>query len=54
MPPTVDEPVDASQEWLTAQKIRRVLLQELERVKKSASEGSEIEHFKKLDDLMAQ
>ncbi len=54
MPATAEDAANASQEWLVAQKIRRSILHELDRVKKSAGDGSEIEHFKKLDDLIAQ
>jgi len=54
MASTAGDSVNASQEWLMAQKIRRAVMQELERVKKAATEGSETAHFRKLDDLMAQ
>jgi hypothetical protein len=54
MPATTGDAANASQEWLIAQKIRRSVLHELDRLKKSAGDGSEIEHFKKLDDLIAE
>lgn len=43
-----------NQEWLRAQKIRRSLQHEVDRVKKCSGDGSEMEHFKKLDDLIAE
>jgi len=54
MPANAEDAANASQEWLFAQKIRRSVQHELERIKKCVDEGSEIEHFKKLDDLIAQ
>jgi hypothetical protein len=54
MASTADGSENASLEWLVAQKIRRAVLQELERIKKPSPEGSELERFKKLEDLMAQ
>ena len=52
MPPAADNAPNASPQWLTAQKLRRSINQELELAKKSATEGSEIEHFDKLEKLM--
>ncbi|KAB5570537.1 hypothetical protein GE09DRAFT_711026 [Coniochaeta sp. 2T2.1] len=52
MLPTTDNAPTASQQWLTAQKLRRSINQELELAKKATGEGSEIEHFDKLDKLM--
>lgn len=54
MPATAEDTANASQEWQVAQKIRRSVQHELERVKRSAGDGSEIEHFKKLDNLIAE
>lgn len=54
MPASAEDAANASQEWLVAQKIRRSVLHELDRVKKSSADGSETEHFKKLDELLAE
>ncbi|OIW33425.1 hypothetical protein CONLIGDRAFT_695949 [Coniochaeta ligniaria NRRL 30616] len=54
MPASAEDAANASKEWLVAQKIRRSVSHELDHVKKSAGDGSEIEHFEKLDELMAE
>lgn len=54
MPATAEDAANASQEWLLAQKIRRALQQDIDRVKKCAADGSELELFKKLDEWIAQ
>jgi hypothetical protein len=57
MASTADDSVNAGQEWIVAQKIRRAIQQEVERIKSSSgskAEGSEIERFEKLDALISQ